>query len=880
MNVFSSREAAIFAWLLCMLMLSSGTCNFNIGCDQKDKLGLLNFKKRVIDPSGVLSSWNPHQDCYCEWRGVKCDNITGRVTGLSLPCSTPIATTYVDKPDKSHCLTGSIYLSLLLVELEFLNYFNLQNNDFLAVPFDSMHQNCHNLSVVSHFHHCDNSSSLRHLNLAFNHNLVINNLRWLSRILSLEYLALNGIDLHKETNWLQSMTMLPSLSVLLMSNCQLKDFSPSLPHANFTALNVLDLSNNEFGSELPKWLFNLSCGIYVLDFGFNSLRGHLPEVLLNLQQLEYLNLEENNLDGPIPSWFGKFQYLEYLIIKGNMFSGSIPPNLGNLSSLILLSISSNQFTGVVSERYFSKLSKLKVLIMFSSPPLVFDCDPQWVPPFQLERLVIEFAGPNLPEWLYTQRYLKRLSIFDSSFVAKSKFWNFVSRVTNLDLEYNMIVGNLSNVLLNSSFVSLSSNDLKGFLPRLSSNVAIFDASNNSLSGSIFPLLCDHKMLNGKGSLIYLDISGNHLSGELTNCWKNLKSLIYVNLGRNNLTGKIPSSMSLLSNLASLHLHENNLYGRIPTSLQNCHSLLVFNVRQNNLSGNIPNWIPHGFKALQLRSNNFSGTIPTQICQISSLIILDIADNIITGQIPTCLHNISSLVFNNASESSLTFSFAYFGSLSYFKNDDLELVTKGQVSDYGKNLHFMTLIDMSRNNLFGTVPPHMSSLIGLHSLNLSHNKLTGKIPYEIGNMRNLESLDLSSNQMQGEIPQSLADLSFLGFLNLSFNNFTGKIPSGTQLQGFDATGYIGNLGLCGPPLAKICWQDGEPKRSKPIDENDDKSEFLPWFYIGLESGYVTGFLGVSCAIFFNTKWRHAYFKFLYKIRDRFYVMILIKMNSSG
>jgi len=95
-----------------------------------------------------------------------------------------------------------------------------------------------------------------------------------------------------------------------------------------------------------------------------------------------------------------------------MFSGSIPSNLGNLSSLIILSVNSNQFTGVVSERNFAKLSKLKTLVIFSSPPLIFDCDSHWVSPFQLERLVLGFAGPNLPEWLYTQRYLKRLSILN------------------------------------------------------------------------------------------------------------------------------------------------------------------------------------------------------------------------------------------------------------------------------------------------------------------------------------------------------------------------------------------------------------------------------------------------------------------------------------
>nr|KYP39750.1 hypothetical protein KK1_038942 [Cajanus cajan] len=113
---------------------------------------------------------------------------------------------------------------------------------------------CHNnLSLATPPPQCLNSSTIRHLDLSENRNLVINSLQWLSRISSLEYLNLAAIDLHKEANWLQLVTTLPSLSVLYMVDCQLKDLSPSVQYANFTALKYLALAHNEFPSELPKF---------------------------------------------------------------------------------------------------------------------------------------------------------------------------------------------------------------------------------------------------------------------------------------------------------------------------------------------------------------------------------------------------------------------------------------------------------------------------------------------------------------------------------------------------------------------------------------------------------------------------------------------------
>ncbi|KAL1298129.1 hypothetical protein HN51_026603 [Arachis hypogaea] len=842
-------------------MMLSTLCMICSCCDVRDKEILLKFKEGVTDPSGLLSSWQQEQDC-CQWKGVTCHNITARVINLALPGD------YYDVVEHGEynlqkCLAGDINLSIL--DMEYLQYLDLRFNDFSTISSDST----------------VNSSTLIYINLLYNENLFIHSLEWLSRISSLKYINLGYTNLHMETNWLHWMTALPSLVELHLDSCKLEDISPSLEYANFsTSLQVIDLAHNYFHSELPKWIFNLRSHVLEIDLSSNHFIGQLPNTLPKLHSLNALELDKNYLNGSIPDWIGQLEYLIALEIDDNYFSGFLPSNLGNLSFLEAFEAKGNLFTGVVSERNFAKQKNLKFLSL-GSPNITFDFDPHWIPPFQLDGLHLGELHPPLPQWLYTQTSLRMLVIENSKFLSEAadnnNFWSFASTLEELFLYNNTIEGDLSEVLLNSSFIILSSNNLKGGLPQLSSNVIFFQLTNSSLSGSISHLLCHNKKSNNK--LHYLDISDNDLSGGLTDCWMNWKSLRHVNLGGNNLHGSIPPSMALLSNLTSLHVHENNLSGDIASSsLQYCRSLSILNVRENSFSGNIPKWMPQSSRILQLRSNKFIGNIPSQICQMPFLIVLDIAYNRISGHIPKCLNNITSFVDMHYSTSWIFYEF-FDGTVSVVYVDNLILLVKGQLLNFQSILKLIRMVDLSSNNLTGTMSPQLFSLSQLHFLNLSHNRLTGTIPKEIGNMTQLESLDLSKNELTGEIPESMSSLSFLSNLNLSFNNLRGQIPSGTQLQRFSELSYIGNADLCGPPLPKNCSNHGDD--TKTLGENDDdgdESDFLSCLYMGLGVGFAVGFWGVCGAIFFSRKCRHAYFRFLYDLRDRFYVLLLTNLNS--
>lgn len=77
------------------------------------------------------------------------------------------------------------------------------------------------------------------------------------------------------------------------------------------------------------------------------------------------------------------------------------------------------------------------------------------------------------------------------------------------------------------------------------------------------------------------------------------------------------------------------------------------------------------------------------------------------------------------------------------------------------------LDISHNQLTGTMPAEIRQLTSLRELDASDNKLTG-VPAEIGQLTNLEVLDLSNNQLTG-LPHELGNLSKLTVLDLSGND---------------------------------------------------------------------------------------------------------------
>ncbi|XP_059629274.1 receptor-like protein EIX2 [Cornus florida] len=955
--MMSSRIVLLLLWLLlastALLLLCDGipTLHPHVVCSEKEKTALLNFKQGLTwDPSNMLlSSWSPLQQDCCTWSGVRCNNLTGRVIHLHLSNQTQqlggkISPSLVELESLSYLdlsfnnFSGSIpsffgsmpslrYLNLSygyfegliphqLGNLSSLRILDLSDNyglyvddlswiarlhslEYLGMSWIDLHkaatwhQSISKLLSLSELHlsHCriegliphalGNLSSLRYLDLR-DDQLFVDDLSWIAGLHSLEYLDMSRVDLHRAINWVQEVSMLPSLSQLHLSGCLLEKMIPPLAFVNFTSLKVLDLSENHFNCKIQVLLSNHTRSLMSLDLSSNSLYGQIPDDLGQLKHLEFLSLYWNSLYGPIPASIGNLSSLRLLDLSDNKLNGTLPNSMGFLSNLEELHVGYNSLAGIVSEASFAKLSKLKKLYTWSNS-LLFSMSSNWVPPFQLDVLDMSSCkmGPRFPLWLQTQTSLYALDISQSgiSSTAPEWLWKWVSRIEYINLSNNQINGDMSNVLLNSSVVQMTSNRFEGKLPRLSPNVQLLNLANNSFSGPISPFLCQE--MNGESLLQVLDLSNNILSGELSHCSMQWQNLANINLGRNNLSGKIPNSMGSLWWLRSLQLHNNNFVGEIPISLRSCPFLSLINLGGNEFLGLIPSWIGDmlQLEILSLRSNKFIGNISTQICQLSNLIILDLGNNNLSGPIPKCLKNISAMITTDSSNQQSFENVVLYShdSIEYYK-DILSLVTKGRESEYKNILGLVRSIDLSSNNISGSIPEEFFSLHALRFLNLSRNQITGKVPENIGGMAMLESLDLSRNHLSNEIPQSMSNLTFINYLDLSYNNFSGRIPLSTQLQSFNATSYIGNSELCGAPLNNNCTREESSQgRGVTSMEKEEEEYEMVWFYIGVGPGFVVGFWVVCGTLILKRTWRHAYFQLLDDMKDRIYLAILLKVN---
>ncbi|KDO48787.1 hypothetical protein CISIN_1g0379161mg, partial [Citrus sinensis] len=340
-------------------------------------------------------------------------------------------------------------------------------------------------------------------------------------------------------------------------------------------------------------------------------------------------------------------------------------------------------------------------------------------------------------------------------------------------------------LPNLLFLSLGFNQITGVIPSSmfnASKLEVFQVTSNNLTGEVpsefGKATKAYCVQNCNQHLKHLDINNNNFGGLLPGCICNfsitLETLIF---NSNKIFRSIPAGIGKFINLQTLHMWDNQLSGTISPAIGELQNLVTLAINTNKLSGNIPPSIGNLKKLLQLYliENFLQVSIPSSLGQCQSLTTINLSYNNLSGTIPPQLMDLTSLsVGLDLSRNQLV------GSLP---------------TEVGKLIN-LEILFISRNMLECEILSTLGSCIKLEQLKLGGNLFQGPIPLSLSSLRGLRVLDLSQNNISGEIPKFLVELQLVQNLNLSYNDLEGVIPTEGVFKNASAISVFGNSKLCG------------------------------------------------------------------------------------
>ncbi|PON88860.1 Leucine-rich repeat receptor kinase [Trema orientale] len=409
-----------------------------------------------------------------------------------------------------------------------------------------------------------------------------------------------------------------------------------LTFASCSSLISLNLGNNQLSGDFLATVISNLQSLRYLYLPFNNITGPVPLSLTNCTQLRVLDLSSNAFTGNIPSGFCSSTVpsaLERILVSNNFLSGIVPVELGKCKLLRTIDLSFNSFSGSIPIDIW-RLPNLSDLIMWANSLSGGIPEGICIIGGNLQMLILNnnFINGTIPQSIANCTNMIWISLSSNRITGEipSGIGNLVN-LAIFQMGSNLLSGQIPPELGNCRsliWLDLNSNELSGTIPSELANQAglvipgivsgkQFAFVRNEggtacrgagglvefegirperLEGSPMVHSCSSTRIysgmtvytfSTNGSVIYLDLSYNSLSGTIPQKLGVMDYLQVLNLGHNKLTGNIPDSLGGLRAVGVLDLSHNNLEGLVPGSLATLSFLSDLDVSNNNLSGAIP-----------------------------------------------------------------------------------------------------------------------------------------------------------------------------------------------------------------------------------------------------------------------------------------------------
>ncbi|CAN0900918.1 Receptor-like protein 56, partial [Linum grandiflorum] len=478
---------------------------------------------------------------------------------------------------------------------------------------------------------------------------------------------------------------------------------------------------------------------------------------------------------------GKLTHLEVLDLSFNRFNSTLLTSLGSLSSLKVLRLRGNSMDGINELAGLCNLKQLQVLDLWNN----------------------HFTG-ELPQCLSNLTSLQELRLTYNSFLipfSLTPFFN-LSNLKLLYADHNQLIYNDEHDLHFPTFQLQT----------------LYLSAPDGHGGSKLP-----SFLNHQSDLQALHITNVHIEDDGFPTWllDNNTNLRELNLVNDSLSGSV--QLNPHWNLTQLDISDNYLEGHIPLNISSCLPSLSSLVMSNNaFNGSLPDFVSSKLVDLDLsnnklsgalpQTNELSGTIPLWLSNMSSLGVLDLSSNNFVGELPVGFPSprmtqvylskngfvgpitiddsaLYQLLILDISHNNLTGSVPRqidkMSRLRYILLNDNNFF--GEIPFGMCTLQHLRLIDFSNNFFSGQIPPCIittkafpysyqgRNLLLMSGINLANNNFSGEIPEEFGDLTTIRLMNLSHNELTGPIPSAFSSLDQMESLDISYNNLTGSIP---------------------------------------------------------------------------------------------------------